>query len=133
MDEKEDRKITDAKPKVSEEESSENQQAPTQDTDTDNSDTDTDNSEDKPVQEERVVENPVQEEQVEEEHLENEPSMGDNVIFPRNLRAQPFTGNPATEDTAEKWSEWLNSLEREMRFLRIKEAVDMKLRRSCTK
>ena len=116
MDKKEDRKITD--PKVSEEEeSSENQQAPTQDTVTDNSDTDhTDNSE----------ENPVQEEQVEEEHLEIEPSMADNVIFPRNLRAQPFTGNPAIEDTAEKWSEWLNSLEREMRFLRIKEAVDMK-------
>ena len=52
--------------------------------------------------------------------------MADNFMIARNLRIQPFSGNPTAEDTAEKWTDWLQALEREMRFLRIKEAEDKK-------
>ena len=58
--------------------------------------------------------------------LADTDKMADNFMIARNLRIQPFSGNPAAEDTAEKWTDWLQALEREMRFLRIKEAEDKK-------
>lgn len=44
----------------------------------------------------------------------------------RNLRINPFMVDEDHLATGEKWDEWLEELEREMRFFRISEAVDKK-------
>ena len=44
----------------------------------------------------------------------------------RNLTIKPFTVDEDHIATGEKWDEWLDELEREMRFFRIRDAVDMK-------
>ena len=44
----------------------------------------------------------------------------------RNLRINPFTVGDDHIATGEKWEEWLEELEREMRFFRISEPEDKK-------
>ena len=44
----------------------------------------------------------------------------------RNLTIKPFTVDEDHIATGEKWDEWLDELEREMRFFRISNAEDMK-------
>ena len=44
----------------------------------------------------------------------------------RNLRINPFTVDEDHIATGEKWDEWLEELEREMRFFRISDAADKK-------
>lgn len=44
----------------------------------------------------------------------------------RNLRINPFTVEDDHIATGDKWEEWLEELEREMRFFRISEAEDKK-------
>ena len=44
----------------------------------------------------------------------------------RNLRINPFTVDEDHIATGEKWDEWLEELEREMRFFRISDANDKK-------
>ena len=44
----------------------------------------------------------------------------------RNLTIKPCTVNEDHIATGEKWDEWLDELEREMRFFWIRDAVDMK-------
>ena len=44
----------------------------------------------------------------------------------RNLRINPFTVDEDHIATGEKWDEWLEELEREMRFFRISDATDKK-------
>ena len=44
----------------------------------------------------------------------------------RNLRINPFTVDEDHIATGEKWDEWLDELEREMRFFRIKNPEDKK-------
>ena len=44
----------------------------------------------------------------------------------RNLKIDPFTVDEDHIATAEKWDEWLDELEREMRFVRISDAADKK-------
>ena len=44
----------------------------------------------------------------------------------RNLRIQPFTVDEDHIATGEKWDNWLEELEREMRFFRISDAADKK-------
>ena len=43
----------------------------------------------------------------------------------RNLTIKPFTVDEDHIATGEKWDEWLDKLEREMRFFQIRDAVDM--------
>ena len=95
----------------------------------------TDTDENSVLEEEEEEEQEKEEEQKIEElktqvdetaKLADTDKMADNFMIARNLRIQPFSGNPAAEDTAEKWTDWLQALEREMRFLRIKEAEDKK-------
>ena len=44
----------------------------------------------------------------------------------RNLKINPFTVDEDHLAMGEKWDEWLDELEREMRFLRISDAADKK-------
>ena len=44
----------------------------------------------------------------------------------RNLTIKPFTVDEDHIATGEEWDEWLDELEREMRFFRISDAEDMK-------
>ena len=44
----------------------------------------------------------------------------------RNLRINQFTVDEDHIATGEKWDEWLEELEREMRFFRISDAADKK-------
>ena len=44
----------------------------------------------------------------------------------RNLRIKPFTVDEDHIATGEKWDDWLEELEREMRFFRISDAADKK-------
>ena len=44
----------------------------------------------------------------------------------RNLRIKPFTVDVDHIATGEKWDDWLEELELEMRFFRISEAADKK-------
>ena len=44
----------------------------------------------------------------------------------RNLRINPFTVDEDHIAIGEKWDEWLDELEREMRFFRIKDPEDKK-------
>ena len=44
----------------------------------------------------------------------------------RNLKINPFTVDEDHLATGEKWEEWLDELERDIRFFRISDAKDKK-------
>ena len=50
----------------------------------------------------------------------------------RNLTIKPFTVDEDHIATGEKWDEWLDELEREMRFFRISDGEDKKTPCSST-
>ena len=75
-------------------------------------------------EENRVDPDPEEIDEETSEEESNEEMAQAQVFVSRTLRTQPFI--PTTEETAEAWTDWLEGLERELRFLKIENAEDKK-------